>query len=122
MNCYFDSLLNTAADWAYQTVAQPDAGGNQLSWPRGKVLGGSSAINGLYLVRPSQLEMDLWSSMIASEDNVSASAWNWDNMLAGMMKSETFTPPSASVQSTGNIEYNTSSHGTTGPLQYSYPG
>ncbi|KZP19682.1 GMC oxidoreductase, partial [Athelia psychrophila] len=124
VNCYYDSLLNTAADWAYQTVAQPDAGGRNFACPRGKILGGSSAINGLYLVRPSQIEVDLWSSMIACEpgDSVSAAAWNWDNMFAAMKKTETFTPPSAAIQSEGDIQYNASNHGTTGPLQHSYPG
>lgn len=58
VNCYFASLLGTESDWNYQTVPQPHAGDDGLTWPRGKVLGGSSAINGLYLVRPSQIEVD----------------------------------------------------------------
>lgn len=45
-NAYFSSLLGTSYDWQFQTVAQPGAGGKALPWPRGKVLGGSTAVNG----------------------------------------------------------------------------
>lgn len=76
----------------------------------------------MYLVRPSQIEVDLWSSLIASQDNASAAAWNWDNMFAAMKLTETFTPPSSQIQKTGDIQYNEDSHGTDGPLHYSYPG
>ncbi|KAI0306142.1 GMC oxidoreductase [Multifurca ochricompacta] len=47
-NAYYQSLLNTPYDWNYATTSQPNAGNRVLPWPRGKVLGGSSAINGLY--------------------------------------------------------------------------
>jgi choline dehydrogenase-like flavoprotein len=121
-NAYFNTLLGSDADWSYRTVNQPHAGGGTLTWPRGKVLGGSSAINGMYLVRPSKIELDIWSSMISSQDNVSAAAWNWDNMYAAMKKTETFTPPSDKIKTTGNIQFNPDNHGTSGPLHYSYPG
>jgi choline dehydrogenase len=119
---YYATLLGSDFNWGYHTIPQPKAGNIPLSWPRGKGLGGSSAINGLYLVRPSQLEVDLWSSLIASQDNTSALAWNWDNMFAAMKQTETFTPPSSQIQKTGDIQYNQDSHGTSGPLHYSYPG
>lgn len=45
-NAYFSSLLGTSYDWAYVTEPQAGAGGRSLGWPRGKVLGGSTAVNG----------------------------------------------------------------------------
>lgn len=122
-NAFTSSLLGSTYDWQYKTVSQPNADNRQLPWPRGKVLGGCSAINGLYLVRPSQIEYDTWASMMESQDGGNgASAWNWENQLAAMKKGETFTPPTSDVQSTANILYSNSSHGESGPMHASYPG
>jgi len=93
-----------------------------IQWPRGKVLGGSSAINGLYSVRPSQIELDAWASLSAPGDDSAQGKWGWQTMLAAMKKSETFVPPSPNVQQTAGIEYDSSSHGSSGPLYSSFPG
>lgn len=45
-DAYFSSLLGGSYDWGYNTVAQPSAGNRAMYWPRGKVLGGSTAVNG----------------------------------------------------------------------------
>lgn len=117
-NAYYSSLLNTDYDWQYKTAPQAHLGNRVLDWPRGRVLGGSSAVNGLYLVRPSSLEVNAWSTL-AGENG---SAWDWEALFAAMKKSETFTPPPDSIRAEGNINYDAASHGTTGPLHYSYPG
>lgn len=57
-----------------QTTEQAALNGRQVSWPRGKVLGGSSAINGLYLTRAAKLEYDAWDSL----QNDSMYSWDWD--------------------------------------------
>ncbi|KDQ61959.1 GMC oxidoreductase [Jaapia argillacea MUCL 33604] len=121
-NAYFNSLWGSSNDWAFQTVPQPNAGNRALTWPRGKVLGGSSATNGMYWVRPSKIELDTWASMIAPEDQAGSVAWNWDNMLEAMKKSETFTPPASDIQQQGDIVFDTSSRGTSGPIHATYPG
>ncbi|KAI9444481.1 GMC oxidoreductase [Lactarius indigo] len=109
-------------NWNFSTLGQPNAGNRVLPWPRGKVLGGSSAINGLYSVRPSQIELDAWSSLSAPGDDSAKSKWGWEAMLAAMKKSETFVPPSSDVQQAADIEYDSSSHGSSGPLYNSFPG
>src|SRR4051812_35343510 len=73
---YFNSLLGKAPyDWVYSTVAQKNANGRVMSQPRGRVLGGSSTVNGMYYVRPSKTEVDAWSSLISPN---SATSWSWD--------------------------------------------
>lgn len=71
----------------------------------------------MYLVRPSKAEVDAWAGMVPNGDE-----WNWNNLFAGMKKSETFTPPSDEIKTAGAIQYDLSSHGTTGPIHSSYPG
>ena len=122
-NAYSHTLLGTTYDWAYNTLPQPNAGNRALNWPRGKVLGGSSAVNGLYLVRPSQIEYDAWSSLMQSQDDgLDAQAWSWNGHYPYMKKTETYSPPVQDVQSVINIEYNLDNHGSNGPLHASYPG
>ncbi|KAG9091485.1 hypothetical protein FS749_016519, partial [Ceratobasidium sp. UAMH 11750] len=48
-NAYYSSLLGTDYDWQYVTEPQARLGNRRLPWPRGKTLGGSTAVNGLYL-------------------------------------------------------------------------
>ncbi|KIJ54722.1 GMC oxidoreductase [Sphaerobolus stellatus SS14] len=119
-NAYYSSLLGTSYDWQYNTVAQTSMNNRVIPWSRGKVLGGSSAVNGLYLVRPSKVEIDANAGLMAGEP--SSSAWTWDSFFEAMKKSETFTPPSADIQQEAGIQYNLASHGTSGPLHYAYPG
>mgnify|MGYP000170162637 CR=1 FL=1 len=44
---YFKTMGNPKTDWCYKTEADPGLNGRAINWPRGKVLGGSSSINGL---------------------------------------------------------------------------
>ena len=85
--------------------------------PRGKLLGGCTAVNGLFYVYPSKLEYDTWAGLIDG-----GSAWNWENTHSYFKKAETFVPPVHDVASTANIIYNSSSHGSQGPIHASYPG
>lgn len=120
-NAYYDSAVGGAADWSFQTVAQTNADNRQLTWPRGKVLGGSSAINGMYAVRPSQIEYDAWAALLADQDSSASSKWGWDAMYAAMKKSETYGAPTSEATATIEIEASSSSRGTTGPVHASYP-
>ena len=44
---YYRTIFNTGLGWGYETEPDPNLDGRRIPWPRGKVLGGSSAINGL---------------------------------------------------------------------------
>lgn len=118
-------------------MLQPNVANRTLDWPGGKVIGGSSAANGMYYVRPSSVEVDVWHSLISGMDG--AGNWTSDAFFDAMRKvsrvahadiravanhpqSETFTPPRDDIRALGNIQYQESSHGSTGPIHTSYPG
>ena len=90
-----------------------------MQWPRGKTLGGSSAINGLYLNRPGEVEVNAWQQMLG--DMEGAENWSWSALYAAMKKSETFTPPSDAIATQGDITWDEASHGHSGPIHYSWP-
>ncbi|KAI0698246.1 GMC oxidoreductase [Cytidiella melzeri] len=115
---YYQSLLGSSYDWAFNTINQAGANNRPISWPRGKVLGGSSAINGMYMVRPSQQEIDAWAALVPG----GSENWSWDSMFEGMKASETFTPASSAVQQAGDIQWNAASRGSSGSVHVSYPG
>jgi choline dehydrogenase len=74
-------LWGTSVDWAYETVPQPGTHGAVQSWPRGKVLGGSSGINGMMHVRGDRAAYDAWEA-------AGATGWNYDALLPYFKRSE----------------------------------
>jgi len=80
---YFKTMGNPGTDWNY--VAQPDAGlnGRAIRWPRGRVLGGSSSINGLLYVRGQPEDFDLWRQM-------GNTGWSWEDVKPLFRRAETW--------------------------------
>jgi len=70
-------------DWRYFTEPEPHLGGRRLHCPRGKVLGGSSSINGMVYVRGHALDFEAWVSL-------GATGWGWADVLPYFKRSETF--------------------------------
>jgi choline dehydrogenase len=70
-------------DWAYRTVPQEHAAGRQLHWPRGKVLGGSSSLNGMIWVRGTRADWDGWAEL-------GCEGWSWDDVLPVFRRIEDF--------------------------------
>jgi choline dehydrogenase len=87
-----------------------------------QILGGSSAMNAMYLVRPGEAELNAWQQLITSDDSNAATKWGWDEMYAAMKKSENFTDPLADVAQVGNIQWDKGNYGSGGPMSVSYPG
>ncbi|PWN52124.1 alcohol oxidase [Violaceomyces palustris] len=108
----FGADLGTVYDWNYTTVAKPDV--PSQGWPRGKVLGGSSALNFLVWDRSSKAEIDAW-------EQLGNPGWNWNTLYKYMKKSETFHAPSAEDASKLNINPVASDYGSSGPIQVSFP-
>lgn len=92
------STLGTKYDWNFTTVPQPHLNGRVLPVNRGKVLGGSSAINLMVWDRGAAAEYDQW-------EEVGNPDWNWNSMLKAMTKSENYTgpPPRSGSGKTGPV-------------------
>jgi choline dehydrogenase len=76
-------LWRGAEDYAYETVPQEYCANRKIYWPRGRVLGGSSSINGMMYIRGHRLDYDAW----AYQGNA---GWDWDSVLPYFLKSEDF--------------------------------
>ena len=70
-------------DWRYYTEPEPHLSNRRLHCPRGKVLGGSSSINGMVYVRGHPLDFDTWQAL-------GAQGWGWGDVLPYFKRSETF--------------------------------
>ena len=76
----FTKLLQTGYDWNYRTSNQPQLAGRQLYWPRGKTLGGSSAINGQAWTRGHRLDYEGWAE--------SCPGWSYEEVLPYFRRAE----------------------------------
>jgi choline dehydrogenase len=76
-------LRNEKYTWPFMTEKQVHLNGKEQLWARGKVLGGSSSINGNVYVRGDPAEFDSWSSM-------GVTGWSWDDMLPYFKKMESY--------------------------------
>ena len=94
---------------------QPELGGRQIYWPRGKVLGGSSARSYFLYQRATLGSLQKWA------DEVDDQSWTWDNMLPYYKKSVHFTPPNETLYVNSSNPYDSSAFDADGgPLQVSF--
>ncbi len=97
---YFKTIHNPSVDWCYKTEPDPGLNGRSIEWPRGKVLGGSSSLNGLLYVRGQPQDYDRWRQM-------GNAGWGWDDVLPLFKRAEN--------NERGADDY----HGDQGPLAVS---
>ena len=98
---YLFAIGNPRADWLMKTDAQPGLNGRALNYPRGKVLGGCSAINGMIYMRGQARDYDGWRQM-------GLTGWGWDDVLPFFRKHEDHISPPNEAHSSGGewrIEY-----------------
>ena len=57
---YGKTFADSSVNWCYEAEADPNINGRRIFWPRGKVLGGSSSINGMVYIRGQHEDFDLW--------------------------------------------------------------
>ncbi len=95
-------MKNPRVNWCYETEPEPHMHNRKLSWPRGKVLGGTSCINGMVYIRGQKEDYDRW----AAEGN---EGWSYEEVLPYFKRSE--------HRVEGRNEY----HGYGGPLWVQEP-
>jgi len=93
-------FANPSVNWMYESEPEPQLEGRTLYQPRGKVLGGTSSINGMVYIRGNHADYDEWRQR-------GCTGWDWDSVLPYFRKAED--------QQRGPSEF----HGTGGPLRVS---
>jgi choline dehydrogenase-like flavoprotein len=71
---YLYAIGNPRADWLYNTAPEPGLNGRAIAYPRGRVIGGSSAINGMIYMRGQAADYDGWRQL-------GLAGWGWDDVL-----------------------------------------
>ena len=97
---YFKTMNNPKFDWMYKLEKDKGLNNRRIDWPRGKVLGGSSALNGLLYIRGDRHDYDNWKDL-------GNKGWGYDDVLPYFKKFE--------CQENGENEY----HGVDGELKVS---
>jgi choline dehydrogenase len=81
---YLYCIDNPRTDWCFRTVAEPGLNGRFLIYPRGKVLGGSSSINGMIYMRGQIADYENWASETGDQ------SWSWTESLKRYKKFEDY--------------------------------
>ncbi|MBX2825532.1 MAG: choline dehydrogenase [Gammaproteobacteria bacterium] len=95
---YYRNILHPVLSWNYQTEPEPGTGNRRITWPRGRTLGGSSAINGLVYVRGQPEDFALWA-------DAGNPGWDWQSVMPWFRKAEDYHLDDSDL------------HGKGGPLQ-----
>lgn len=101
---YFKTIHDRSLGWGYGTEPEPGTYDREIPWPRGKVLGGTSSINGMLYVRGQREDFDHWRQL-------GLVGWGWDDVLPYFRRAERQAP--------GNVPRSAELHGTDGPLTVS---
>ena len=80
---YLYLMGNPRADWGFRTAEEPGLNGRSLAYPRGRVLGGCSSINGMIYMRGQARDYDGWRQL-------GNTGWGWDDVLPYFRKSEDY--------------------------------
>ena len=83
---YLFSIGNPRADWMFETQAIPGLGGRRLNYPRGKVIGGSSAINAMIYMRGQAADYEGWRQ-------IGLRGWGWEDVLPHFLAHEDHVAP-----------------------------
>jgi len=78
---YLYCMGNQRTDWCFKTEAETGLNGRALAYPRGKVLGGCSSINGMIYMRGQARDYDQWRQL-------GSAGWSWDDVLPYFKRSE----------------------------------
>ncbi len=91
---YLYCIGNPRTDWMFRTADEPGLNGRSLIYPRGKVLGGCSSINGMLYLRGQAADYDGWRQM-------GLTGWGWDDVLKMFKKSEDYVEGASDMHGAG---------------------
>ncbi|KAK0235295.1 aryl-alcohol oxidase [Armillaria nabsnona] len=113
---FFNSFLwgENPWDWNYTAVPQIGLDGRALHYPRGRILGGCSSMNGMVYLRGSSEDYDRYADVTQDP------GWSWDGIQPYIRKNERWTAPTDHHNTTG--QFNPAVHGFHGITAVSLPG
>jgi choline dehydrogenase len=94
---YAKTMFHPVVNWGFYTEPEPTMNGRKVYWPRGRTLGGSSAINGLIAIRGQREDYDAWAA-------AGNAGWSYDDVLPWFRRLE------------HNVRGASEWHGAEGPL------
>lgn len=102
-------------DWKHRTTPQVNINNRSIAWPRGKVLGGTSAMNFSALVYPAKSDFDNWALLLDDE------GWNSENMARYIQKPHKYEKPHAELKKRMMMGWvDEEAQGYDGPLAASF--
>ncbi|KAB8215098.1 hypothetical protein BDV33DRAFT_227863 [Aspergillus novoparasiticus] len=109
------TLMGSEADWQFQTTPQATLGDRVIKEPQGKMLGGSSGINGQAFVAPTKAGIDGWAKL-------GATSWTWESLSPYYRKAFTLQlPDEATRDHIGTTWVDLNMNGDSGPIKVSFP-
>ncbi|MCJ1382288.1 hypothetical protein MMC17_005401 [Xylographa soralifera] len=113
---FWTSLLGTELDWQFKTLSQPGLGNRAIKLPQGKLLGGSSGLNGQTLVAASKAGIDAWAGF-------GNPRWDWASLAPYYRKFYTLNLPDEATQQHLGLDWiDKNVAGESGPIQTSFIG
>src|ERR1700731_2472004 len=104
---YMKLLDHPTLTWGFKAESDPGTNGRAITYPRGRVLGGSSSINGMIYVRGQPEDFDHWAQL-------GNRGWSWDDVLPCFRKAENWEGKADAVHAKGGPLF--TSHGRDRPL------
>jgi choline dehydrogenase-like flavoprotein len=109
------SSWDTDLDWQYVSEPAPGINNRTIKHPRGRVIGGTSAINSFALIYPSAAGIDAWAEL-------GNEGWDWNTLEPLFLKFQTITPPKEEVRKQLNIVHSYDAiEKSNGPIEASFP-
>ena len=96
---YLYCIGNPRTDWCFETTAEPGLGGRSIRYPRGRVLGGCSSINGMIYMRGQRQDYDGWRDGDGYGRNP---GWGWDDVLPLFKQHEDYHGGADALHGAGN--------------------
>ncbi len=91
---YLYCIGNPRTDWGFRTAEEPGLNGRSLLYPRGRVLGGCSSINGMIYIRGQAADYDHWRQL-------GNTGWGWEEVLPYFKKSEDYVDGASEMHGAG---------------------
>ncbi|MDE0659149.1 MAG: GMC family oxidoreductase N-terminal domain-containing protein, partial [Gammaproteobacteria bacterium] len=91
---FWKMINRPSVNWCFETMPEPGTGDRKIPIPRGKVLGGSSSINGMLYVRGQAFDYDTWAQL-------GNRGWSYDEVLPFFKRSENFERGGDEVRGVG---------------------